>query len=198
MIDVCLGTRTAWKILAILCESPGKAVPRKEIRKFTMAGNKALAKFLLLMEKFGIITSAKFGKAYYYKLNLSSPYAEKILETLSIEKRELNNPDIFALNELREFVYELTNVNLENLDRIILFGSYAKRTYGKDSDIDVAVILNRKSNDEELVIADIIGRLGKRFGKEIQAHYYTSEEFDRIKGKDRRAGDIAKDGIRLM
>ncbi len=117
---------------------------------------------------------------------------------LSMEKRELNNLDISALNELREFVHELTNVSLENLDRAMLFGPYAKRTYRKDSGIDVAVIVKRKSNDEELVIADVIGRLGRRFGKEIQAHHYTSEESGRIKGKDRRAGDIAKDGIRLM
>jgi len=33
------------------------------------------------------------------------------------------------------------------LEHIYLFGSYARDTYGKDSDIDVAVVVNRVEGD---------------------------------------------------
>src|SRR3989338_7308292 len=180
LLDVCLGTRTAWKVLLILGEAPGKAISRKEIQALTKLGNKVTAKFLLVLEKFGIIAENKIGRTYYYKLNLSNPFVEQILGLIRLEKKELNNPDFFPLNILREFVYELTNTSLGNLSRVILFGSYAKRTYGKDSDIDVAIVLAEKNPNDELLITEAIGGLNKRFRKEIQTHYYTAKEFDAL------------------
>jgi len=150
------------------------------------------------MEKFEIIISSKIGKTYHYKLNLSNHFVENLLELIALEKKELNNPDFFALNILREFVYELTNVNLENLEKVILFGSYAKRTYGKASDIDVAIILKEKNPEDELLITEIIDKLNKRFKKEIQPHYYTKKEFDELKKIDNLVKEIVKDGIILM
>jgi len=198
LLDVCFGTRTAWKIMFVLGEAPGKAVSRKEIQILTKAGNKVTAKFLMLMEKFDIIASFKIGKTYFYKMNLSNPFVGQILEIVSLEKKQLNNPDFAVLNILREFVYELTNANLENLNRIILFGSYAKRTYRKDSDIDTAVILKEKNINDELLITEIIDKLNKRFKKEIQPHYYTADEFKKLGKKEGLARDIIKDGIVLL
>jgi predicted nucleotidyltransferase len=198
LLDVCLGTRTAWKILFVFAEAPGKAVSRKEIQQLTKLGNKVLTKFLLLLEKFSMITSSKIGKAYYYKLNLSNPFTEQIVGTILLEKKQLNNPDFAALNVLREFVYELTNADLGNLEQVILFGSYAKRTFSKDSDIDVAIITQEKSADDELLITDIIDRLHKRFRKEIQPHYYTAKEFKELAKKNKLVKEIVKDGVRLL
>ena len=99
---------------------------------------------------------------------------------------------------LREFVYELTNADLGNLEQVILFGSYAKRTFSKDSDIDVAIITQEKSADDELLITDIIDRLHKRFRKEIQPHYYTAKEFKELAKKNKLVKEIVKDGVRLL
>ncbi len=198
LLDVCLGTRTAWKILWVFGEAPGKAISRKEIKKLTKLGNKVLTKFLLLLEKFNLITASKIGKSYYYKLNLSSHYVRGILELIILEKRELNNLDFEVLNILREFVYELTNLNLKNLKNVILFGSYAKRTYRKDSDIDVAVIFEEKNTGDELLITEIIDRLKKRFNKEVQPHYYTVKEFEEQRKKEGLVKEIIKDGVILI
>jgi len=196
LLDVCLGTRTSWKILLVLSESPGKAVSRKEIRNLTRLGNRVITKFLILLEKFGVVMCTKIGKVYYYKLNLTNPFTKYILDIITQEKKELNNPDFFILNILREFLYELTNINLENLYNVILFGSYAKRTYTKNSDIDVAIILENKNLEEELIITDLIEKLNKRFKKEIQPHYYTKKEFE--EKKENIIKEIIKDGINLM
>ena len=198
LLDVCLGTRTAWKMLLVFGEAPGKAVSRKEIQALTKLGNKVITKLLLVLEKFGLIMQNKIGRTHYYKLNMSNPFVERILGLIQWEKKELNNPDFAALNVLREFVYELTNTNLENLCKVILFGSYAKRTYGKDSDIDVAIVLNEKNSDDELLITEAIDRLNKRFKKEVQPHYYTAKEFEELRKKDSLVKEIVKDGISLL
>lgn len=198
LLDVCLGTKSSWRILFVLSEAPGKAVSRKEIQKLTKIGNKMLTKFLLVLEKFNLILVNKIGKTHYYKLNLSNAFAEQILELIKLEKLKLNNPNFIILNVLREFVYELTNLDLNNLKKIILFGSYAKRTYHKESDIDLAIILNKKNTDEELLITNIISKLNKRFGKEIQPHYYTEKEFEKLRKKNILIKEIIKDGIELM
>ncbi|MBS3108110.1 nucleotidyltransferase domain-containing protein [Candidatus Woesearchaeota archaeon] len=197
LLDVCLGTRSAWKILFVFNEAPGKAISRKEIKNLTGLGNKVLSKFLLLLEKFELVTSVKIKNAYYYKLNLSSPYLEHILGLIRMEKKSLNNPDFIVLNILREFVYELTNLDLENLARVVLFGSYAKRTYNADSDIDLALVFKLRDAGSELLIVDVIDRLKKRFGKEIQPHYYSVSEFEAVK-KSKLALEIVKDGIALI
>ncbi len=198
LLDICLGTRTSWKILLVLGEAPGKAISRREIRALTRLGNKVITKFLSLLEKFGLITSSKIGRAYYYKLNMSNPFVDEILGLIRLEKGQLNNPDFIVLNILRDFVYELTNTNLNNLAKVILFGSYAKRTYTSASDIDVAILLEEKSPNDELLITEITDRLGKRYKKELQPHYYTIKEFEKLKKKDKLAGEIVKDGIVLM
>lgn len=196
LLDVCFGTRTSWKILFVLAEAPGKAISRKEIRRLTKLGNKTVSKFLLLLEKFGVIIPAKIGKAYFYKLDLSNNFTSQILQIIQIEKKMLNNPDFFALNILREFVYEMTNINLENICHAILFGSYAKRTFNDNSDIDVAIILKEKSPNDELLITDLIDKLNKRFKKEIQPHYFITKEFDKPTSK--LMAEIVRDGIMLI
>ena len=196
LLDVCLGNRTSWKILSVLAEAPGKGITRKEIKSLTKIGNKVLSKFLILLEKFNLIISSRIGKTYFYKMNLSNSYYQKILEIIKIEKKELNNPDFYVLNMLREFVYELTNVNIENLRNVMLFGSYAKRTQTKDSDIDIAIILKEKNTNDELLITEITNRINERFKKEIQPHYFTEKEFKESKGK--LAREIMIDGIILM
>ena len=198
LLDICLGTRTSWKILFVLAEAPGKAVSRKNIQNLTKLGNKVITKFLLLLEKFEVVSSKKIGKRYYYTLNLSNPYVEKLLEIIHLEKTKLNNPDFYILNILRDFVYEITNINLDNLRKVILFGSYAKRTYASTSDIDVAVILKERNSNDELIISEIIHKLNKRYKKEIQPHYYTLREFDELKKKDRLMQEIIRDGIILI
>ncbi|MDI6738191.1 MAG: nucleotidyltransferase domain-containing protein [Nanoarchaeota archaeon] len=199
MIDICFGTRSAWKMILLFAEAPGKALSAQEIRKHTGLGNKVVYRFLAMLEKFGIVTCDKIGKLYFYKLNLASQYTRLALEIAKAEKKELNNADFEIANILREFTYGLANINLENLSQIILFGSHAKRTAYSESDIDVAVITSEKSVKDEIIATEFADGLRKRFGREIQAHYFTEKEFESMKkSKNKLAAEILRDGIRIM
>lgn len=192
LLDICLGSRSTWKILFVLAEAPGKAVSRKEIRALTMIGNKMVDKYVELLNQFEIISINKIGRRKYYKFNFNSLFAQKLLELIRLEKEKLENINFSLINLLREFVYEVINLSKNNLSRIILFGSYAKRTYTEKSDVDLALVIKEKSPTEELLIIEMIDKLKKRFGKEIQVHYFTEKEF---LTKNRLLEEIKKDGV---
>ncbi len=198
LLDVCLGTRSAWKLLLLMAETPGKALTRKQIQEHTRMGNKVLVKFLLLLKKFDLIQETRLGRQYLYKMNMANSYALQLLELIKLEKRDLNNPYFVTAIILREFVYELTNLNLEKLQKIILFGSVAKHIATIESDIDVAVVLKEKDPKIELEIAAICRKIEKRFKRTIQPHIFIELEFEEMKKrKVKLAEEILKDGIRL-
>ncbi|MEK6846199.1 MAG: nucleotidyltransferase domain-containing protein [Nanoarchaeota archaeon] len=195
LLDVCLGSRSAWKVLLVLAEAPGKAVSRKEIRALTLMGNKMVDKYVELLGQFDVILMNRIGNRKYYKFNLNSLFAIKLLELIKLEKEKLESINFNIANLLRELAYEITNVAQDNALEIILFGSYAKRTYTDNSDVDVALIVKERNPTEELLITDSIGKLEKRFGKEIQIHYLTEKEFS---SNTKLAQEIKKDGIVML
>ncbi len=195
LLDLCLGSRSAWKILLVLAEAPGKAVSRKEIRTLTLMGNKMVDKYAELLRQFEIILVNRIGNRKYYKFNLNSSFANKLLELIKLEKEKLENINFVITNLLRELVYEVTTIDQTNVLKIILFGSYAKRTYTDSSDLDLALIVKERHPTEELLITEAVDKLEKRFGKEIQTHYFTANEF---LSNAKLVQEIKRDGILLM
>jgi len=149
-----------------------------------------------MLEKFDIIRTKKIGKTNYYSLNMASPFTNQIIRIITLEKKELNNIELPTMNIIREFVHQITTTSLENTKKIILFGSHAKRTHNENSDIDIAIIMKEKNINDELLITEAISRLKKRFGKEIQPHYFTEKEFKEQR-KNKLITEIIKDGIIL-
>lgn len=195
LLDVCLGNRTTWKILSILAEAPGKALSRREIKEYTYLGNKVIDKFMLSLELFEVIKTNKISQRIYYKLNLNNQFVILLLDLLKAEKKELESLDLKVMLILREFIYGITNLETKNIKKIILFGSYAKRTFNENSDLDLAIILEQKNPTEQLLIADLSEKLKQRFGKELQCHYFEEKEFQQ---KSKLIEEIKKDGIVLL
>ncbi|HLC20347.1 MAG TPA: nucleotidyltransferase domain-containing protein [Candidatus Nanoarchaeia archaeon] len=197
LLDVCLGTRTAWKILLLMSEAPGKVLTRKQIKEHTKIGNKVLVKFLTLLEKFDVVQTTKKGRIHQYKLNVANKFTKAVIDIIQNEHRQLNAMYFGSLIVVREFVYELTNLNLSNIEKIILFGSVAKHTATVHSDIDIAIVTKENvTPKEQLLHTHICGQLEKRFGKTIQIHYFTKEEFEKTDNKLVR--EISTDGLILV
>lgn len=196
LLDICLGTRSAWKIILLMSESPGKAMSKSEIQMQTKIGGKALVKFMDMLNKFGILQESRTGKRSLYKMNMANPFTASILEIVRLEKQQLNSPYFGTMAVLREFVYELTNINPGNLQKVILFGSVAKHTARVDSDIDIAIIVKENNPNDELMISKVCGVIESRFGRVIQPHFFTEKEFSLKKGK--LINEIAKDGVELV
>jgi len=68
MYENFLGNKTAWKILRVLSEAPGKGLSINEIKKLTKAGNFALSKSLEQLEKYKILLSKKLERKKFIGL----------------------------------------------------------------------------------------------------------------------------------
>ncbi|MBL7160168.1 MAG: nucleotidyltransferase domain-containing protein [Candidatus Aenigmarchaeota archaeon] len=198
LLDICFGSKSAWRILLILSSPPGRGLTREEIRKFTKLGSKMLTEKLKILQEFDIITSNKVGRKTFYRLNISSEFTEKILELCRMEIKELNKLDFGLSIAVREFARQvLESINVAS---IFIFGSYVKRTFHKGSDIDIAIITKEKLNTGGLLlIENACENTEKRFGRKIQTHVFSKEEFDFLKKKkDKLAEEILRDGLELV
>ncbi len=198
LLDICMGSKSAWRILAVLSDVPGRGITREEIKRFTRLGSKSLTDTLKILKEFDIIKSAKDGKKIYYKLNLANKFTALISELCRLEKEKLNNLGLEISIILREF----TRMCLDVIEprKISLFGSSVKTRYRKDSDIDLCIITEKKIKaEDDLMLEQIAERIEKRFKKNIQMHSFTEQEFEKLrKSKHSLVNEIIRDGIELL
>ena len=142
-----------------------------------------------------LILANKFGKKSYYKLNLNNKYILSIVNIVSLERQETNNINPRILIILREFVRQMSGA-IEFCEMYV-FGSVVKNSYREDSDVDIAIITKKALSTKEIVeIEKISEGLEKRFGREIQSHFFTKDEF--AKSKTALVEQVHRDGIKLI
>ena len=108
-------------------------------------------------------------------------------------------------NELNMILKAISNAYREvystNLVSIILYGSYARGDYQKDSDIDVVAIV--KGNREELQnelkkIWDISSDLELEYGTIVSPTVIPYEEFEKYKNDVPYYRNIQKEGVKIV
>lgn len=186
MFEIYLGNKTAWKILRIFSEAPGKGLSREEIRKYTRSGNLALSSSLRKLEKFNILKMKKVGKTNIYWVNASNPFAKLLLDMFSIERENFKNLEPSKIIFLSPVIDKLLNLNPK---KIFLFGSQVKGTATEESDFDICLVLKKKTR--EIVNLEL--------PEKIQLHIFDEKEFREFeKTKDKLINDILRDGIEIM
>ena len=194
LVDIVLGSKAEWWIIVVLAESPGQGFTKEDIKTITSLSGNSLFNSLNVLVKNDIVNVKKKGKRSYYNLNLANSYSKKIVEIADLERRELNAMDIKITIMLREYVRKI--VDLIEVKNIYIFGSIVKNSYNEKSDIDIAIIVNSKLSIKERVELEKVGEsIEKRFGREIQQHIFTIEEFE---GKNKLIEQIHRDGIKLI
>jgi predicted nucleotidyltransferase len=100
------------------------------------------------MEKEQIIQIQKIGHSKQCKLNLASAKTRHLLESLDIIKKEELYEEHQKLKVIIEgLISKLTEKYFSEIHSVILFGSYAKGTATKQSDIDLMFIVNNLKNN---------------------------------------------------
>jgi len=195
LLDICFGSKSAWRILMLYGESPGAGFTRQDIRNHTKLGNKALSFALKRLTSFGILLKNKGELSLdVYKLNKENKYSQDILNLLQKERQDLNQlPYDFSMIA-REFSREA--VDSVNVLSIYLFGSVAKGTYRDDSDMDFAVVLKEKNPIDDMVITIITDKLSKRSKRKIQCFIITKNQIN--KHNTKLVEEILKHGIKLV
>ena len=128
--------------------------------------------------KDGIIIKNKAGKSHLCSLNLGIEKTIALIQLSEIENRD----EFYSINKelklvLEDFVNSASSQN--RIITIILFGSYAKGTSTKGSDIDALLVTGRKFNVDK-----IAREIYAKYGKEMNVVMMTPEDFKKQKGKE--------------
>lgn len=195
LLDICLGSKSAWRILMLFGESPGAGFTRQDLRNHTKLGNKALSFALKRLISFGVLikNNGELPLAVY-KLNRENKYSQDILNLLQKERQDLNQLPYHFSRIAREFSREA--VDSVNALSIYLFGSVAKGTYRDDSDMDFAIVLKEKKPKVDMAINLITDKLTERFKRKIQCFIITEEQVR--KKRTEFIEEILKHGIKLV
>lgn len=127
--------------------------------------------------KDGVITKEKAGKSYLCSVNLENEKTIALIQLSEIEKKnEFYNSNKELKVILEDFVKSAKST--VNPISIVLFGSYAKGTATKESDVDIILISKTKAG-----IDKIAKEIYAKYGKEINAVLMTPNDLKKQKDK---------------
>lgn len=145
--------QTTLKILSNYLDDYKKSLHLREISREIKVDVKATQLQLKKLEKINVLCSAVKGRNKDYTLNLNNittqyylMMAETFVSIIYLKKNFL----------IKKIIREIGN---KIHDPIILFGSFAKSTYTKDSDVDLLIISDKKIKTSiTLEASNLVGR----------------------------------------
>ena len=169
MLQKLFTSRTRVKLLTLFMMNPGREMYVREIARNTKENINAIRRELANLEGIGLLKSERRGNSKYYIVNKKMPIYDElasiILKTEGVAK------------ELQESLIAM------NVEKAFVYGSFANRKAGMDSDIDVFIIGDEDVNEDELIIK--IRELEKKLSREINYVLFTAKEFEeRRKSRD--------------
>jgi len=161
----------------------------REMAKLTKKSHVTLLPHLKDLEKDKILTHKTIGKNKVYSLNFENIITKYYLTISETTETTTFLGQIFLIKKITK---EIFNLNLSGT--IILFGSYAKRTFKEDSDIDLFYL--GQITDKEI---QEIKKIGKTYGKTINIKKSTLKNFEAgLRKKDPLIIEIIKNHIFLQ
>ena len=104
-------------------------------------------------------------------------------------------------NIINKFLEEMTAILGNRIKKVILYGSYARGDYQKDSDIDIVAIVkgDREKLQRELKkVWDISSDLELEYGTIVSPTVIPFEEFEKYKDDLPYYRNIQKEGVKIV
>ncbi|MDE1831534.1 MAG: nucleotidyltransferase domain-containing protein [Thaumarchaeota archaeon] len=145
--------QTTLKILGLYLDDYKKSLHLREISRETKTDVKAIQLQLKKLEKINVLSSIIRGRNKDYQLNLNNVTAKYYLVMAETFMSIIYLKRHFLIKKIVEEIENKVH------DPLILFGSFAKETYTKDSDVDVFLISDKKINTDSIIEAtNMVGR----------------------------------------
>ena len=161
----------------------------REMAKLTKKSHVTLLPHLGALEKDKILIAKTIGKNKVYSLNLDNILTKNYLIISELAEAILFQEQVFLIKKITS---EISKLNLSG--SVILFGSYAKKTFKEDSDIDLFYLGELKETEFTKIKA-----IWKTYGKTINLKTATGENFERgLRRKDALIMEILKYHIILQ
>ena len=186
-LDDILGQKSKLKALRFLSVFK-KEVSIRELSREIKITPPNLSIILNDLEEQGALVGQQIGTSIVYTLNEGHFLVDEIIKPLF--KKESG-----SRSELAEKIKKSVNLSYDSL---ILFGSIARGEEHSQSDIDLAVIINDKSDasDAEAKILEFNPAIARKFGNSLSPVVIKRSDFiERFKKKDKLILEIAKEGI---
>ncbi len=173
------------RVLEVLLARPGRRFTIRELSQEARIPYSTTWRIAQDLEVLGVVVSERAGTARVLSTNPQAPVVRELRNLAGLEL----SPHRLAAKEFAERLASISEVR-----EAILFGSVARRTESPTSDVDVAVVLERK--DDSLVdrIYDIAQGVQDRTRMKIVPLFVTEAELD---SKDPIAKSI-KSGVVLL
>jgi len=161
----------------------------REIAKLTKKSHVTLLPHLKALEKDKILVPETIGKNKVYSLNFENIITKNYLTISETTETTALLEQIFLIKKITKEVF-----NLSLSGTIILFGSYAKKTFKEDSDIDFFYL--GQITDKEI---QNVRKIGKTYGKTINIKKSALKSFESgLRKKDPLIIEIIKNHIILQ
>ncbi len=168
-------SKIAFQIIELLVKERKECYLR-EIAKKRDISTSSVSRQLKLLKGYKILNERKLGKELLYSLNLKNNTTLKLCELIETQRLEnfyTRNKELKII--LTDFLEQIKNKELVN---VTVFGSVAKDTYVKESDIDILIITYKKID-----FAKQIRKIHAEYGKNVSVVNLTKEEIKKKKSE---------------
>lgn len=155
------------KVVEFLLKYPNREFTINELSKLSRTPYATTWRYIQNLDKAGILTSKTIGHSTVCKLNKLTPFLNEIKKVLKAQP----TPQKAVI---KEFVNSMKVV--EDIKKIIMFGSVARNEEKLTSDIDMAVIVDRKDKHIESRIVEIADGILKKSKMKIIPIIMTERE----------------------
>jgi len=177
------------RILSLYRQNYAAQYHVREIAKLSKKSHVTLLPHLQALEEDSILKPKTVGKNKMYSVNLQNIVAKQYLLLAEVAESTEYLKEVFVIKKMTAEIFKL---NLSGA--VILFGSYAKRTFKEDSDIDLLYL--GKITDSDL---QKIKEIGKTYGKSINIKKSTVGNFESgLRKKDPLLAEILKNHLLLQ
>ncbi len=158
-----------------------KELTIKEVQKEIGLSYQPIYEYLKQLTNKNILLHRRVGNIHFYSLNLKNNETVKYIELLEVKKRQSFLEKSKFRKVIEKTVSRLNEKLGSYLSSIILFGSRARKTETKKSDIDLFVLISAKEKNKikELMqkVENICISLGYEFNYEISPVTVSVSEF---------------------
>ena len=176
-------TNNKLKIISLYCSNYSAQYHTREMAKLLKKSHVTLLPHLNALEKEKILIAKIAGKNKVYSLNLDNILAKNFIIISELVESIFYQEQVFIIKKINT---EISRLNLSGT--LILFGSYAKKTFKDDSDIDLFYLGELKEPETTKIKA-----IGKIYGKTINLKIATTQNFESgLRKKDALIMEIIK------
>ncbi len=157
-------------VMKLVCLNPERKYSGREMARLLNQSASRVSEVLELFRKNGVVNREMVGRSSQWGLNKESIVVEEVSSLINVERK--------IYMALKARIYE-TLIREKSIQKVVLYGSVARKKEKPESDIDVFIIVTTKKDKE--VAAELVGKLNKyllpRYGNVISESIYSEREW---------------------